>query len=89
MSLFNAEDYRQEKQRGQYVKSVAQGKCPKCTREKIGLLRQGEHIVWRHHTYKTWHNVPVECPASGVAVCVLPEGEPVLNGKLRCSHEQF
>lgn len=86
IELFDAEGFRQEKQRPEYTKSVAQGKCPKCTKAKIGLVRQGEHLVWRHHTYRTWQNAPVECPASGVAVCVLPEGTPAIDGHLRCKH---
>lgn len=86
--LFDVEPLRQQKERRQYTKSVAQGKCPSCSRPKIGLVRIGAHLAWRAHTYTTWSKAVVECYASNIPVCILPEGKPSLGFDLRCTHER-
>ncbi len=77
--LFDAEPMRERKRRPKTIPSSAHGKCPQCTAEKVGLVRVGAHLVWRRHTYRTWVGTAVECPASGVTLCVAPEGRPPLN----------
>jgi hypothetical protein len=87
--LFDATPYDEGKARrpaGQ--KASAVGKCPCCHKAKVGLLRQGNHFVWREHTYRTWSGAPMTCRASGVTVCVAPEGEPRINSDpLMCPHD--
>lgn len=58
------------------LKSVAQGNCPKCSREKVGLVQTNGHLMWRVHTYRTHGGTTLHCPAVGIYVCQLPEGLP-------------
>jgi D-arabinose 1-dehydrogenase-like Zn-dependent alcohol dehydrogenase len=86
-SMFDAEEYREGKTRQKTPKSVAQGKCPLCTRPKLGAIRLGEHLAWRTHTYTTWGGRAIDCVASGVYLCVLPETKPLdLSAPLHCRH---
>ena len=55
------------------------GKCPKCQAWKIALLEQGDHLVWKEHSYATYGKARFTCAASGQRVCDLPEGEPSLH----------
>jgi hypothetical protein len=85
--MFDVEPLRDTTVKRQTQKSVAQGKCPECTRPKIGLLAQGDHIVWRQHYYTTWHGTPMPCRASGVTACVAPERDPLdPSMPVRCPH---
>jgi DNA-binding helix-hairpin-helix protein with protein kinase domain len=85
--LFGDDEYRTQKRRARTVKSVAQGKCPHCTVERMGVIRVGKHWVWRTHNKRTWSGVPMECMASGVAVCAAPERVPLDPSQpLRCPH---
>lgn len=69
--LFDAEPLRTHREVQRSQRSVAFGTCPMCHSVKpVGLLRAGEHLVWRRHTYVTWNDVVMDCSASGVAVCV-------------------
>lgn len=86
--LFGAEPYSAGKvKRPAGPRASAVGKCPECHKAKVGLLRQGNHLVWREHRYSTWSGAPMVCRASGVALCVAPEGNPPLNvDPIRCPH---
>lgn len=86
--LFEVEPYREGKSGKQRtIKSVAQGKCPLCTRPKVGLVPVGTHIAWRHHTYRTWGGISLDCMATGIYVCVLPETNPLdTTAPVRCKH---
>ncbi len=81
-SFFDVEPMRRAREKRPVVRSVAQGNCPECTREKVGLVRQGIHIVWREHNLTTWAGTRIACRASGVAACVLTDGT------VRCPHER-
>jgi hypothetical protein len=87
-AMFDVEPMRLTRTRIKTVPSSAQGKCPTCTRAKIGLIAMGTHLVWRLHTYTTWSGARMTCAASGVAVCQLPERVP-LNGvtTVTCLHD--
>ena len=89
--LFDAEPLRERKRKPKAIRAMAQGNCPRCTREKLGLVLLGSHLVWRWHTYRTWSGAPMECTASGVAVCVAPEADPPLAGPghaVQCPHDR-
>lgn len=71
------------------VRSVASGRCPECRNLKLGVVRQGKHLVWREHTYTTWSGARIVCRASGVATCVAPErfaGDLPMHVAVLCPH---
>lgn len=85
--LFGVEKYREGKTKQRAVKSVAQGKCPLCTRPKVGLIRSGKHIAWRQHTYRTWGGASLDCMATGIYACILPEKNPLdPSAPVACQH---
>jgi hypothetical protein len=88
--LFDSEPFREGKSGKQRtIKSVAQGKCPLCTRPKVGLVQSGTHIAWRQHTYKTWGGVSLDCMATGIYACVLPETNPLNpSSPVSCPHNR-
>lgn len=51
---------------------VGYGYCPECygNGKALALYRQGAHVVWREHTYRTWDDTKRTCRASGVAICL-------------------
>jgi hypothetical protein len=67
------ESMRDEKTRPDRPKTIASGRCPECHNGRLGVVRQGEHLLWREHTYTTWSGARLTCRASGVATCVAPE----------------
>jgi hypothetical protein len=72
-ALLDLPERARGQERKKYLKSSAQGNCSDCaTQKKIGLVRQGEHIVWRQHWIKTWGNAVRQCRASGAPVCEAP-----------------
>jgi hypothetical protein len=87
-SMFDVEPLRDgTRRRRTTVKSVAQGKCPSCTRVKVGLITIGVHTAWRAHTYRTYSGATMPCPASNIAVCRLPERVPLdPSSPVRCAH---
>jgi hypothetical protein len=57
-------------QRPPRARPVAWGACPHCiARAREGLLRQGRHLIWRPHRYRTWAGTDMDCPAGGVPAC--------------------
>ncbi|NAE18326.1 hypothetical protein [Enterococcus hirae] len=78
-------------------RNVTSAPCPSCTQGGhgpgglVGLIRQGEHLLWREHTYPTWSGARLTCRASGVAVCELApragwDGEREGKKPARCAH---
>lgn len=58
------------------TRSVAFGRCPRHRDERrTGLVRTASHLVWRQHYVRTWSGSSIPCPASAVALCVLPDAE--------------
>jgi hypothetical protein len=58
---------------GDGARAATWGKCPECANErKIGLLLQGEHLVWREHWLRTWGSLLRQCHASGTRLCQAP-----------------
>lgn len=86
--LFDAEPLRTNRTKPKRLKSVRFGKCPGCTAPRIGLVRLGDHLIWRQHWITTWHGTRVLCYASFIAVCTAPERVPlsVVNGPVQCPH---
>lgn len=62
-----------------WVKPEDYGKCPKCSALKVALMKQGDHLVWKEHTFATYGKARFTCAASGQRLCDLPEGEPALH----------
>lgn len=60
----------------QSIRSVAFGLCPghmdDGSARRTGLVRQGAHLAWRWHHYKTFGGATIECPSSGQPVCTSP-----------------
>lgn len=71
-------------------RSVAMGNCPMCSKNPVGLVRQGDHLVWRSHFYTTWGGAARQCQASNVAICVAPEPEGKEHNytPVRCAHDK-
>lgn len=53
-------------------RSVEFGACPLCSIRRIGLVRQGEHLAWREHTFQTHGGLSLQCSATGQHLCDLP-----------------
>ena len=53
-------------------KASAFGGCPKCTADKVGLVVQGGHLVWKDHYVQTWGGNSRQCTCGGVRLCDLP-----------------
>lgn len=57
-------------ERKRYERSVARAMCPQCATDKpTGLIRQGQHLVWRLHTRTLGSGARLECPSAGVPIC--------------------
>jgi hypothetical protein len=67
------EPMKRERQAPQKVRTIASGRCPECHNGRLGVVRQGEHLMWRQHYYITYSGARLICQASGVATCVAPE----------------
>lgn len=75
-----------EAARAKAPKSELHGACPTCNRRgkrneqvNTGLIRQGPHLVWRPHNITTWKGTKIPCRASGVAVCVAPDRDRIID----------
>ncbi len=60
-------------------KVAAWGRCP-ChsdiaTKRGTQLDRDGAHLYWRNHNYRTYSNTSMPCQASGQRLCDLPARE--------------
>lgn len=55
---------------------VASGWCPGCRKTPvendrgIGVIEQGGHLVWKLHNRKNIYGTAMQCPTSGVMLCV-------------------
>jgi hypothetical protein len=87
--LFDMEATEDHSEKQKRVKSVASGRCPECKNLKLGVVRQGEHLLWREHTYTTWSGARITCRASLIATCVAPEriaGDLPMHVAVLCPH---
>lgn len=64
---------KEDKPKPERARTIASGRCPECSNMRLGVVRQGDHLLWRVHTYTTWSGAKLTCRASGVATCVAPE----------------
>jgi hypothetical protein len=86
--LFELEPSPRSRIRRRGLRSVAQGTCPVCLGSPVGQVRQGNHVVWRLHSYMMWGGTRMPCATSGVGVCVAPERNPLHpSDPVRCGHE--
>lgn len=59
-------------ERPKAAKSVAYGKCPNHTGDRlVGLIRGGRHLYWRSHKVKTYGSERT-CSASDAPLCSVP-----------------
>lgn len=75
VDIFAGLETRSKKVRKDLVttqKSVAFGACPDCSAFKVGLIRQGAHLVWRDHSYRTHGGTSLQCRAVAVTLCSAP-----------------
>lgn len=74
LPLFNMEP-SEKRARGEVAKRTPVAgwtSCPNCrSHERVAVVWDGEHLVYRHHTYTTVRGTQIECPASWQRVCVL------------------
>lgn len=61
------------------LKAVAHGSCPRCTTERVGLVIQGGHLVWKDHYVATWGSVSRPCVAGGIRLCDEPARDTRLH----------
>jgi hypothetical protein len=54
------------------LRTIARGRCSHCLAASVGLVRVGDHLVWRNHTKKTYSDANIPCRASSVRLCVAP-----------------
>jgi hypothetical protein len=86
LPMFDEPPRRSKQRRTPGPRSVAFATCSKChTPKPVGLVRVGEHLIWRPHNIVTWSGARQPCPASGVAVCITP-AKQVTKGAARCPH---
>lgn len=89
-NLFDPEPFiGAAKEKPKSIKSVAQANCPKCSKNKVGVLASNGHYMWRLHTYRTHGGTVLPCPASGVYLCSCPEGLPPYSSDgnaVKCPH---
>jgi hypothetical protein len=57
--------------------SVTFGSCPSHASDgrQTGLVRQGDHLVWRLHDKVTLSGTRMHCSASGATLCTVPARE--------------
>lgn len=76
-----------EPRRTTYVRAVDHAFCPECRSDRrIGLLLQGQHLVWRVHEKVTMSGARMQCGASGAPVCTTrprPDGD---GENVNCKH---
>jgi hypothetical protein len=53
-------------------RSVAHASCPQCLNDKVGVVRQGNHLVYKDHWVATWSGSSRQCIAGGQRLCDLP-----------------
>jgi len=55
----------------QRLRTIVSGKCPQCVNQgkKVGLVRDGQHLIWRVHWVKTFGSTSRLCHASGAPLC--------------------
>ena len=55
-------------------RTLAYGACPRCSAEKIGLVRSpdGVHLVWRVHNLTTHAGTSLPCQSSAQRLCDAP-----------------
>ena len=55
----------------QRLRTIVSGKCPACVNQgkKVGLVRDGQHLIWRVHWVKTFGSTSRPCHASGAPLC--------------------
>lgn len=55
------------------AKTAAALRCPECVAFRAtGLVRQGDHLVWRVHSRRVGKHL-VMCKASGTRLCEVPD----------------
>lgn len=58
-------------------KPVLFGGCPKCLNEKVGLVIQAAHLVWKDHYVQTWGGASRQCVSGAQRLCDLPARDVV------------
>lgn len=54
------------------LKANTHGACPSCLTDKVGLVIQGGHLVWKDHYVSTWGGSSRQCLAGGQRLCDSP-----------------
>jgi len=58
---------------GQAAKTVARGRCPLHAHHALtSVVRDGDHLAWREHTFRTWSGAPFTCAGSLQRLCAQP-----------------
>lgn len=80
---------RGSEHRKRYVRPYGWARCPRCSEVNqpergIAVLVDGEHLVWKEHSYPTWAGTRMICQGSHQRVCDLPAA-PNGTTQLRCT----
>ena len=72
-------------------RTSAYGACPRCSAEKVGLVRtpDGAHLVWKVHYLTTHAGTSLPCQVGAQYLCDLPARHIVGYDTPHCSHERF
>lgn len=63
-------------------RAVAHGRCPRCTGDRVAIVRSPSHLIWREHRFTTHSGAKLVCPASLVPLCRAPDR----SGETGCHH---
>lgn len=68
------------------LKATTHGACPKCLADKVGLVIQGGHLVWKDHYVSTWGGTSRQCVGGGQRLCDLPARDVRSHTGLKTPH---
>lgn len=89
MSIFDGLENVGRRQKVKPERTFAYGACPRCSAEKVGLVRtsNGAHLVWKVHYLTTHAGTSLLCQVSGQLLCDLPARHIIGYDVPYCSHE--
>lgn len=81
--MFDMAPTPKSKPKRHYIKPTGYVSCPLCSNQKVGFVLDGEHYVYKDHSYATWKGARFQCRAGGQRLCELRPKE--WEGKCVCA----
>jgi len=90
MSIFDGLEGPTRREPVRRQRSLAWGACPRCSAEKVGLIRTPDyrHFIWRDHNLRTHAGTSLPCRASGTYLCDQPARVIVGYDHPVCPHDE-